>query len=232
MIDKIVEYQAVDAQLKSIEQELMSNEDRKKGIAAKKFLDTVNDSLTELDAKAAEFEVAYKKYSETYKKLTDIQKEFEGTMEEYSEEDELNFVKKKAQELLNELSSLEKQVMRLSEEITVITEQYNSLKRKTASAQKQFRECGQKYTDFKASKAALQNEITAKLAEIEKSVDKNIMAVYKQKRAEKMFPIFYEYTGQGYCPYCRTEFSKLAESNLAKNNMIVCDNCSRVLYKK
>ena len=69
MIEKMIEYQTVDAQLKSVEQELSSNEDRKKGIAAKKFLDTVNDSLTELDEKAAELEAAFNKYQSTYKKL-------------------------------------------------------------------------------------------------------------------------------------------------------------------
>ena len=51
MMEKLLEYQSVDAELKAIEQELSANEDRKKGIAAKKFLDGVNDSLAELDAK-------------------------------------------------------------------------------------------------------------------------------------------------------------------------------------
>jgi hypothetical protein len=50
-MEKLLEYQQVDAELKAVENELSSNEDRKKGIAAKKFLDTVNDSLAELDAK-------------------------------------------------------------------------------------------------------------------------------------------------------------------------------------
>ncbi len=232
MIEKMIEYQTVDAQLKSVEQELSSNEDRKKGIAAKKFLDTVNDSLTELDGKAAELEAAFNKYQSTYKKLSETQKEFEGTIEEYSEEDELNFVKKKARELLNELASLEQQATRLAEEIEAVTEQYKTLKKKTASAQKQFRECGQRYTEFKASKAEIQKEITGRLAEIEKEIPPEVMAIYKQKRAEKMFPILFEYTGSGYCPHCRTEFSKLAESKLSKNNVVICDNCGRVLYKK
>ncbi len=230
-MQKLLEYQSVDAQLKAIEQELSGNEDRKKGIAAKKFLDTVNESLSELDRKAAEFDNAYTKYTDVYGKLAETQKEFDGALE-YDSEDELVFVKKKAQELMEELKTLEKTVLRLKDEIVALTEQYNALKRKTAAAQKQFKECGQKYTELKASKAAEQKAITAKLAEIEKEVPAEIMQLYKQKRADKIFPILYEYGGAGFCPHCRTEISKLAESNLAKKGVIVCDNCGRILYNK
>ena len=231
MMEKLLEYQQVDTELKAVENELSSNEDRKKGIAAKKFLDTVNDSLAELDAKAVEFDNAYTKYTETYKRLCEVQKEFDNASESYSGEDEINFVKKKAQELMDELKVLEKQIVRLQEEIVAITEQYNSLKRKTLAAQKQYKECGQKYTDFKASKAETQKEIAARLAKIEKEVPANIMELYKQKRADKIFPILYQYSGNGFCPNCRTEISKLAESNIAKEGVIVCDNCGRLLYK-
>lgn len=231
MIEKLLEYQKVDSELKAIEQEISSNEDRKKGIAAKKFLDGVNDNLTELDRKAAEFDNAYTKYTETYRKLTETQREFDNVSEDYSEEDELNFVKKKAQELLDELKNLEKKIIHLQEEILSLTEQYNLLKKKTAAAQKQFKECGQRYTEFKASKADAQKEIQLRLAKLEKDVPADILAVYKQKRADKIFPIIYEYAGEGFCPNCRTEISKLAESNLGKNGNIVCDNCGRILLK-
>ena len=113
-----------------------------------------------------------------------------------------------------------------------MTEQYNTLKKKTLAAQKQFKESGQKYTEFKASKAESKQEVLARLEAIEKEVDPAVMALYKQKRADKIFPILYEYAGAGFCPNCRTEISKLAESNLTKTGVIVCDNCGRLLYKK
>lgn len=227
---KLLEYQQIDGELRAIEQELSSNEDRKKGIAAKKFLDTVNDNLSELDRKAMELDSAYTKYTEAFRKLSEIEKEFAST-DDYTNEDEINFVKKKAQELLEEFKSLEKQIVRLQEEITAISEQYNTLKKKTLAAQKQFKESGQKYTEFKASKADAQKEIQNRLAKIEKEIDPETMALYKQKRADKLFPILYEYKGNGFCPNCRTEISKLAESKLLKNGIIVCDNCGRLLYK-
>ncbi|MBQ9482542.1 MAG: hypothetical protein IJU84_10345 [Clostridia bacterium] len=227
---KLAEYQSIDAELKAIEQELSANEDRKKGIAAKKFLDTVNDSLAELDRKAAEFDNAYTKYTETFRKLSETQKEFDNVFEEYSGEDEINFVKKKAQELVDELKRLEKLINHLKEEILSITEQYNTLKKKTMAAQKQFKESGQKYTEFKASKAKAQEEIQVRLKALEKDIDPQALSLYKQRRADKIFPILYEYAGAGFCPHCRTEISKLAESNLSKSGIIVCDNCGRILY--
>lgn len=231
MMEKLLEYQSVDAELKAIEQELSANEDRKKGIAAKKFLDGVNDSLAELDAKAAEFDSAYTKYTQAYAKLCEVQQEFEGTAGDYSGEDEIVFIKKKAQELMDELKALEKQIVRLQEEILSITEQYNGLKKKTLAAQKQFKECGQKYMEFKESKAEAKNKIAEKLLKLEKDIPEDLMEVYKKKRADKIYPILYEYNGSGFCPYCRTEIPRLSESNMAKNGYVSCDNCGRILYK-
>ena len=127
--------------------------------------------------------------------------------------------------------NFQKQIVHLQEEIVALTEQYNSLKKKTLAAQKQFKECGQKYTEFKATKAESQKEVSARLAKLEKEIDKKIMDLYKKKRADKIFPILYEYKGSGFCPNCRTEISKLAESNLAKDGFIECDNCGRLLFK-
>lgn len=231
MLEKLIEYQSVDAELRKLEQELLSNEDRKKGISAKKFLDTVNDSLAELDAKAAELDSAYTKYVEIHARLAETQKDFDqSVLDDYTEENELAFVKKKAQELMDELKNLERQLVRLNDEIVVLTEKYSQLKKKTFAAQKQFKESGQKYTEYKATLAKPQKEIADRLAVMEKDVDPQLMALYKKKRADKMFPIFFEYTGTGFCPHCRTEISKLAESTIAKDKIITCENCGRVMY--
>ena len=85
--------------------------------------------------------------------------------------------------------------------------------------------------DLREDNDKTQKEIAARLAKIEKEVPANIMELYKQKRADKIFPILYQYSGNGFCPNCRTEISKLAESNIAKEGVIVCDNCGRLLYK-
>lgn len=232
MLDKLIEYQSVDAELRAIEQELSGSEDRKKGVAAKKFLDTVNDVLAELDRKAQEFDAAYKKYAEGFNQLNETQKEFEGLNDTYTEEDEINFVKKKAQELMSQLKALEEKLVRLQEEITSLTNEYNNLKKKTLVAQKQFKECGQKYTELKASKASAQAEIQARLQAIRKDIPKEVMEAYDKRRADKVFPIVYEIVTAGFCPSCRTEISMLAASKLTKDGFIVCDNCGRLIYKK
>ena len=177
-----------------------------------------------------EFDNAYTKYTGVFNKLLETQKEFDS-VSDYSNEDEINFVKKKAQELSDELKSLEKQIVRLQEEIVSLTEQYNALKKKTASAQKQFKECGQRYTEFKASKADAQKEIQNRLAKIEKDIEPDAMELYKKKRADKIYPILFEYKGNGFCPSCRTEISRLAESKIGAK-VVPCDNCGRLLYKK
>ncbi len=53
MIEELLKYQEVDAELRKIETELAGNEARKKAVAAKKFLESVDESVNMLDVKAA-----------------------------------------------------------------------------------------------------------------------------------------------------------------------------------
>ena len=52
--NELLEYQQVDAQLRKIEQELSSSEERKKYVQAKKFMEVARDKLEAQDKHAAE----------------------------------------------------------------------------------------------------------------------------------------------------------------------------------
>ena len=53
MIEKLLEYQTIDAELKNIENELKKSDEFKKYAQAVKFLKTVSDSKTQIESKAS-----------------------------------------------------------------------------------------------------------------------------------------------------------------------------------
>ena len=231
MIQALLEYQTVDAKLKAIETRLSASEDRKKAMVAKKFLESVNESVEKLDAKAAELTQSYKDLALRQNELLESVSEYD-TVAETCGEDEVEYVHKKAKELEDRIVSMAKELNTLEETIENIVAQYNTLQKKTVEAQKQYRECGAKYNELKASVQEEREEITKKLAAMEKTVDPALMAKYQAKRNDKVsFPIVLECT-ENRCPACGMEFSLQEVNKLKTNKIDECENCRKLIFVK
>ena len=69
MIQKLLAYQTADKKLREIEKTLASSEDRKKMLAAKKYIDSVVENVNKLDDKAEKLEIAYQQATNEKLKL-------------------------------------------------------------------------------------------------------------------------------------------------------------------
>ncbi|MBP5352464.1 MAG: hypothetical protein J6Y91_01700 [Alphaproteobacteria bacterium] len=67
------------------------------------------------------------------------------------------------------------------------------------------------------------------LAEIEKTVDAELVARYKDKRGKKIFPVIYA-ARDNVCGACNMELPKSVLSRLKGGEVIECDQCGRLLY--
>ena len=95
MIEQLLKYQDVDAGLRKIEVELSGSEARKKAVSAKKYLESVEETITKLDVKAAELAHIYSKMQEESKALSEQREEFMGALEHAEDENGLNYLLKK-----------------------------------------------------------------------------------------------------------------------------------------
>lgn len=231
MDKKILKYQEVDSRLKKIENELASSEEKKKAVVAKRFLDTNVETVNKLDARAAELNMAFENAIASQKRLKEQEDDFAQALQTASDENEINYLIKKIDELLVKIKAVESELNKISNEMQNIIKEYSNNRATEKNAVAQYDKYGKLYKELKASKADEIKEIEAELAVLKKDIDPVVMEKYLQKRADKkIFPIFYEVNGDT-CGFCNMGQSLSALSKLKNGEIIECEQCRRLLYK-
>lgn len=233
MIEKLLKYQEIDSKLREIEVAISGSDERKKAVSAQAFLKSVNENIAKLDQRAEDLTVKFSTLKKLYEQLKDAESEYENVVETCEDSDELGYIRKKAGELGDEISSLAEQIENLSRDISGVLKEFSSLRNKTAEAKKQYAEYLPKYNALKASREAEMAEVKKELAALEKSIDKADLEKYKNKRKDKVFPIVYPVRAVGkeaHCSRCGTELSMASFEAAKKGELIECDNCQRLLY--
>lgn len=231
MIEALLNYQTVDADLKKIETELYESQERKKALSAKKYLDSVEENVNKLDDRAETLSLQYQAQTEELKRFKEQEQELVSALEEIDDCAQAGYLIKKAEELIAKIKKINFDIATVSASIQAVMKEYVTIKKTTKAAQEQYNENGKKYNEFKASRQAEKEAIEKKLAEIKAQVDPKLMDLYLKKRANKIFPIAYEVTNK-VCGACNMSLS-LSELNRLKNGEVIeCDQCGRLLYQK
>ncbi len=230
MVQELLKYQTTDAELKKIENELLSSEERKKANSAKKYLEGVEENVNRLDDRAKELTATFENFKQTEQKLKEQQAEFAKALESIADETEALYHIKKIEKLLKEIKGLQEQSSAVSAEIESVLKEYAKIKATSKAAQEQYRENGAKYNELKASKAGEMETLKKKLLQLAKDVDPAIMEKYNKKRGDKIFPILFEASESG-CSACGMELPMSAKNKLKNGEIIECDQCGRLLYK-
>lgn len=234
MIDQLLEYQNIDSKLREIETEISQSEERKKAVSAQNFLKSVNDNIALLEKRAEELAGKYNESLSMYKKLDDETKEYDD-VDNIDDVEQLGYIRKKAQELNDEIENLANGIEQISREIAAVLKEFSQLKAKTKEAKTQYSEYVPKYNALKASKEDEIKNIKAELSKIEKQISKEDMELYKAKRKDKIFPILYSVQVFGkkpHCSRCGTEFPMACFESLKKGSLVECDSCHRLVYYK
>ncbi len=230
MIKNLLAYQELDAKLYDIEVKLSSSEERKKAVSAKKYLDGAPESVNKLDdgslSVLATFEQAQAQLKNLNEQFDELSKALDGAVDE----NEVEFLIKKAESLLAQIKTVSVKVGKLDEEMQGVIKEYAKIKKTTKAAQEQYSEYGGKYSELKKSVADERQKLEAELSKLASEVDGGLLERYKKKRANKMFPILYAVRGN-VCGACNMELS-MSELNKLKNGEIIdCDQCGRLIYQ-
>ena len=149
MIEKLLTYQEIDKELKSLENTLNSSEEKKQYAIAYKFLSTVGDVVAKLDAKAEDllnkFNAVIEKQKELSERLAYINSEIEGS----ETEEDASYMLKKADEILNSIKSLEDTLKKITVSMEEVKAEYAKVGTNTKRAQVQYKEYGEKYNNLK-----------------------------------------------------------------------------------
>lgn len=231
MIEQLLAYQNADASLKEIEKTLSESVERKKAMSAKKYLDGVVENVNKLDTRASELVFAYEQATQEQLKLKDQEEELVRALDEATDENAVNYLMKKVEELISKIKALGKKATMIENEIQGVMKEYSTIKNTSKAAQAQYSEYGVKYNELKKSIKEKKDAVDAELEALKGKVDKALMDRYLEKRNAKMYPIVYEVRGNA-CGACNMELPAAELNNLKKGEVVDCSNCGRMLYKK
>ncbi|MBQ9756271.1 MAG: hypothetical protein IJV99_01590 [Clostridia bacterium] len=232
MVEKLINYQKADAELKEIEKSLSESVERKKAMSAKKYLDGVVDNVNKLDDRAAELISAFEQATKEQIQLKEQEDELANSIEETEDENAVAFLLKKADELIAKIKALGEKASKIEKEIQALYKEYQVIKNTTKAAQDQYAEFGKKYTELKEQVKGKKEEVEKTLAKLKAEVEPTLMERYLKKRhTDKMYPVVYEVRGNA-CGACNMELPAVEINRLKKGEVIECSNCGRMIYQK
>ncbi len=230
---KLVNYQEVDKELKALEDEVRKSDESQKYLTARKFLSTVNESLSTLEGRAKAVVDAYNIAILEVDKLKKVAEESTAVIDSCENENELNYFKKKFQVTVDSITNLEGKLNNLTKEMDEILKEFNKLRVMTKQMKAQHDEFGPKYNALKESKAKEMDSLKKKLETLKKDIDASLMEKYMIRRNDKKFPIIYGVDiskGSAYCPACATGMSINAVNELTSGVIKECESCRKLLY--
>lgn len=230
-LEAILQYQEIDKDLYAMERELSACEERKKYVTLKKFWESAPEKLDAMEVKATAFGAEAKALTAKYEQVEATLADFENVEELISGGADVSYYKKQAQAVYEQLKKVKAELNALMASIKSADEEYQKLKKQVLTVKKQLVPAQEAYKAVQVEKAGQKGEIEKKLAEIEPKVDGELLGKYKTKRKEKVFPVFVSLYDRR-CSYCSMDLPVVACNKLDAGEVIECDSCRRIIYKK
>jgi len=228
-ITQLLKYQQKDAELLAIEQEVANSEERKKFVQTKSFIKKASEKLDQLEGKSQELLALMERLNKKYAEITDVLKDFEHLDELVDGGADISFYQRNASQIAENIKSLKAEISNLSALAKETADEYQALKKKVITAQKQYPVAQEAYQEYNNSKKAAASAISAELAEIAKGLEEGVLRKYQTKRSERIFPIICAIKADR-CSKCGMELSIAGKEIVAAGKVIECENCHRLLY--
>ena len=211
MLDKILQYQQLDGQIKAIETELANTEERKSDVA--------------------DIVIKYNTIKEQYDANSSLLNEYRQAVDHVIDEDELNYLAKKYEDLVKVIANIEKELQKASQEVVVISKAFDECRTKLPSVKKQYADAKEKFDAKRKLKEPEISAIQRQKAELEKQISHKILKRYKEIKEQNITRPFVVLEEPNRCGGCRMELPMGKLSALETEGYIVCESCHRVIYK-
>lgn len=231
-IENLLKYQKHDEELFKVEQKLSNSAYRRKANELTAVAKKAQAKSTELENHAekliAEIGEIKEKYNLNKKKADEM---VSADVENLSMEEieKINILKPK---IMQNLAILEKMLQKSAETINQILSEFNKTKKAYDEARSQYAICKQKIDEETKALEPEKEKLKKELLVLEKDVEPSLMAEYKKRRNDNIFPVVVPLENGAFCGRCRMEQPKVAISRLKEEGVIVCEHCKRFIYQK
>ncbi|MCM1546130.1 MAG: hypothetical protein NC033_03745 [Clostridiales bacterium] len=229
-IAQLLLYQQKDSELLKIEQEIAGSEERKKYVQTKNYLSKASEKLDKLEAQSQAILTHLDALNKRYDEISETLKDFDHLEDLVEGGADLSFYQRNISQLIEKIKSLKSEIATLTATAKETTEEYQSMKKKTIAAQKQYPELHAAFQEFKKSKQEQMDAISKELESLAKGIDAEVLRKYQAKRSERIFPIICEIKADR-CSKCGIELSIADKDKVSVGGVVECENCHRILYK-
>ena len=231
-LTNLLKYQELDEKLYNVEQRLTKSPARKRAGELSKIAKNAQVKSNELELEAGkvlkEIEDVKAKFEENKKSLQSL---LNKALDKLPMEDLDKITSLKAK-ILSNLNFLEKHLQKHAELVNRILTDFNKTKKMYDEARVQFIECKNKIDEETKALEPEKERLVKELEELSKSVEKNLLAEYKKRRNDNIFPVVVPLEGTNFCGRCRMELPMVAISRIKDVGVITCEHCKRLVYKK
>lgn len=229
-LKKLLEYQEVDSELAVIEKEFAENQIRKQYVIYGKKLSKVNDTLAEIEKKAADLHSQFEAGIKSIAELEEEKEQIEKTSKEDLDEVAVKYIKNQISSLVAEIDKLKNELETLNEAINSLVKDYSNYGKEIKEAKEIFKTVKPEYEKLKEEFETKKKAFEEKLDEKAKGINSGLLEKYKQKRKDKVsLPLILKSKDE-FCAYCRQELPGNQYEKLKNGELIECEHCHKILY--
>lgn len=228
-IENLLKYQAKDFEIYKLERSVEDGNIKTQlanAVAKSKQAQTKSVQLEkQAETLTSEFETLKKLYEQNLSSLSVLEKTNFADLSEF----DLENYEKALTDLNSNISIIENKMSSLAKSINVVLLNFEREKQAYQVARQEYAK-NKKLFDDQQEKIKPEIEKHEKeLKDLEKGIEKEIFAKYKEKRKDNRFPIFVPLSNNA-CGGCQMELSYASINNLKEKNIIECEHCRRVIY--
>lgn len=231
-IDKILEYQKIDQELISLENEVVKSKERQNLAVAKSRLDAATETIGKLNVEAADLLAVYASMKNKIDALKAELDEFDGILDDVQDATEADHYLKMVANIAEKINSLEKEANSTSEKIKQVNDNYKKTWEAGVKANELCKSAKVEYDAFVKKLQPQVTQIKAQLNALKADIPEKIMTAYVSLRTAKKMPAFVPYDGEHeICSRCRMEIDNNTKSKLRNvGDVAECPNCRRILF--
>lgn len=233
-IDKLLEYQKLDIELRKILDEIERSGDSKKMEQARAEFNNAKAAVTDSE-KAAESIVAF--YNSSVEYIKECDKKIAELMEELQKTDDAE----KQAEIISRMEKIREKLVELERKFSERTERTDKVIMSYLDGQERGKKMRVLYNSvkerleaFKKEREPKINELKSKLAALRPDIPADIMELYKSITAERTYPAFVAAIPtddkKHYRCYCGLNLSLNTQNVLVEKGHCRCETCRRVIF--
>ena len=232
-IEKILEYQNLDTEIKKLEEALENSSDQKAMNSLKKVVQETQSISANLEKEAEKTIAEFNKMKKNYAEATSALERLDQSQTNNYTEKQCAECVKQLNNIANFLASLEKVMRQTAEKINSILVEYDAAKKNYEIAKKKHASHKQNLENLKEKIQPQLESLQKDLAKMEQGLEDKFIKKYKTKRHDKIFPVVVQLRGNA-CGGCGMELPSAQIEKLKKDGFLECENerCHRIIYFK